>query len=277
MGLKSYKPTTPSRRATVTVDYSELSKRKSKPSKKLSKVIKKRTGRSRGTITVRHRGSGNRRKYRQIDFRQERHDVPAKVEALEYDPYRTAFVALVRYPDGEDRYILAADGMEVGQEVLASEQAEAVNGNRLPLKKIPAGTPVYNIEMVPGRGGRLIRTAGGQAQLMAVEGRYAQLKLASGEVRLLDRDCWASVGQISNPDHSNIKLGKAGRSRWKGRRPVVRGSAMNPVDHPHGGGEGCAPIGLKHPKTPWGKPALGFKTRKKYKRSNKFIVKRRKK
>jgi len=250
---------------------------KKEPEKKLLRPLKKKAGRGRsGRITVRHKGGGAKRLYRQIEFGQEKLGATAKVEALEYDPNRTSFIALLSYEDGERRYILAPQGLKVGDEVIFSEKAPLKVGNRQKLKNIPVGTFLYNIEIEPGRGGRLVRGAGTSTQVMAQEGKYTHLKMPSGELRKILNECFASVGEVSNPEHRFRKLGKAGRARWKGRRPQVRGSAMVPASHPHGGGEGKAPIGLKHPKTPWGKLAIGGKTRKK-KWTDKLIIERRRK
>lgn len=246
-----------------------------KPEKSLTLGIKRDYGRSRGKISTRHRGGGHRKKYRLVDFRQDKHNIPGKIISIEKDPFRSSLIALVAYYDGEKRYILASEGMKVGREIITAENAPIKRGNRLKLKNIPVGTTVCNLELFPGRGGQVARSAGSGVILMGVEGKAAQLKMASGEIRTVDKECYATVGQVSNFEHNAVILGKAGRSRWLGRRPTVRGSAMNPVDHPHGGGEGRMGIGLKQPKTPWGKPALGKKTRKKFKYSNKFIVKRR--
>jgi large subunit ribosomal protein L2 len=243
----------------------------------LLKPLKKKAGRaSSGRITVRHRGGGAKRLYRIIEFGQEKLDQKAKVEALEYDPNRTSYIALISYEDGAKRYILAPQGLKVGDEVVFSEKTPLRPGNRMKLKNIPVGILVYNIELEPGKGGKIVRAAGASAQVMAQEEKYTHLKMPSGEIRKISNECFASIGQVSNPEHRFQKLGKAGRARWKGRRPEVRGSAMTPASHPHGGGEGKAPIGLPHPKTPWGKPALGVKTRKK-KWTDKLIIQRRKK
>jgi len=274
--MKKYKPTTPSRRHMTVVDYSVLTKKK--PEKRLSISLKKTGGRTNsGRITVRHRGGGAKKIYRIIEFGQERLDTPAKMISLEYDPNRTAFLALLEYPDGEKKYVIASQGMEIGNEVIFSEKAKLAPGNRMKLKNIPVGTSVHTIELIPGRGGKLARGAGTGAKVLAHEGRYCHLKMPSTEIRKVLEECFASIGEISCSEHRFVKMGKAGRVRHKGRRPRVRGSAMSPVDHPHGGGEGRAPIGLKYPKTPWGKPARGVKTRKKKKRSNKLIIERRKK
>lgn len=237
---------------------------------------KKSGGRSRGRVTVRHRGGGHKRKYRIIDFNQNKLGIPAKVESTEYDPNRSAFIAQILYADGERRYILAPKNLKTGQSILSDKKAPIAVGNRMQLKHIPEGTFIYAIELTPGRGAQLVRSAGTFAQLQAKEGKYAQLKLPSKEIRLINVNCMASIGELSNPEHNLRTIGKAGRNRWLGRRPTVRGSAMNPIAHPHGGGEGRSPVGLKHPKTPWGKPAYGVKTRKK-KQSDKLIIKRRKK
>lgn len=274
--MKTYKPTTPTRRHMTTRDFSSLTKKK--PEKKLLMNLPKRAGRgNKGRITVRHRGGGTKKLYRIIDFDQKRLDVKAKVAALEYDPNRTAFLALLEYPDGERRYILAPNNLKVGNEVIFSDKTSLVIGNRMRLKNIPIGTIVHNIELEPGRGGKLVKGAGTGAMILAHEGRFSHLKMPSSEIRRVSGECFASIGEVSCPEHRFIVVGKAGRKRHQGKRPVVRGSAMNPCDHPHGGGEGRTPIGLKHPKTPWGKPARGVKTRKRKKYSNKFIIERRKK
>ncbi len=274
MAIKFYKPTTNARRNMSVTDYSELSK--VAPERSLLVSLKKNSGRnSYGRITVRHRGGGVRTKYRIIDFKRDKFDVPATVESIEYDPNRSAFIALLKYEDGEKRYILQPVGLKVGDTVLAGPNADIMPGNALPLKNIPVGTVVHNVELYPGRGGQLARAAGNSAQLMAKEGVYALLRLPSGELRNVSADCMASVGQVGNADHENVKIGKAGRKRHMGWRPTVRGSVMNPNDHPHGGGEGKSPIGRPGPVTPWGKPALGYKTRKTKKASDKLIVKRR--
>lgn len=275
--MKYYKPTTPSRRGMTSVDFSSLTK--SKPAKKLTKKLVQKAGRGYGgRITVRHRGGGHKRKYRVIDFKRfDKLGIPAKVVSIEYDPNRSCFIALVYYVDGEKRYILSPDGLKVGQEVICQEKAPARLGNRMQLKNILGGSQVYNIELLPKRGGQIIRSAGSVAQVIANEGGFSHLKLPSGEVRMIREDCFASLGQLSNIEHGAVVIGKAGRSRWLGRRPTVRGSAMNAVDHPHGGGENRQSIGLrKGPKTPWGKLAYGVKTRKK-KPSDKLILKRRSK
>ena len=274
MAIKSYKPTTPSRRFMTVTDYSELSK--VKPERSLLVNLKKTAGRnSYGRITVRHRGGGNKIKYRIIDFKRNKLDVPAKVMTLEYDPNRSAFIALIQYEDGVKSYIIAPNGLKVGDTVISSASADIKPGNTLPISNIPVGTIIHNIELAPGKGAQLVRSAGNSAQLMAKEGKYAQVRLPSGEVRMVLTVCKATIGQVSNIDHENVSIGKAGRKRHLGWRPTVRGVVMNPCDHPHGGGEGKSPIGRPAPVTPWGKPALGLKTRSKKKQSNKFIVKAR--
>ena len=250
--------------------------KKANPEKSLTEVLKKNSGRnSYGRITVRHRGGGNRRKYRIIDFRRDKLDMEATVLRLEYDPNRSAYIALVEYTDGEKRYIIAPDGLKPGDKVISSESADIKPGNTLPIEKIPVGTIIHNVELNPGKGGQLVRSAGDYAQLMAKEGKLAQVRLPSGEVRYVRMNCKATIGQVSNLDHENVKIGSAGRKRHMGWRPTVRGSVMNPVDHPHGGGEGKSPIGRPGPVTPWGKPTLGYKTRKTKSRTEKFIVKHR--
>ena len=274
MAIKSFKPTTPSRRNMTVVDYRGLSK--VKPEKSLLESLKKTAGRnSYGRITVRHHGGGNKVKYRIIDFKRDKVGMPAEVKTIEYDPNRTAFIALVQYEDGEKRYILAPHGLKVGDHVESGEGADIKPGNCLPIANIPLGTMIHNIELIPGRGGQLVRSAGGAAQLMAKEGAAAQVRLPSGEVRFIKMNCHATIGQVSNIDQENQNRGKAGKTRHLGIRPTVRGSVMNPCDHPHGGGEGKSPIGRSGPVTPWGKPALGYKTRKKNHRTDKQIVKRR--
>ena len=274
MSIKLFKPTTNARRNMSVTDYSELSK--VTPEKSLLKPLKKNSGRnSYGRITVRHRGGGNRRKYRVIDFKRTKFDVTATVKTLEYDPNRSAHIALLEYADGEKAYILAPVGLKVGDTVVAGPSADIKPGNALPLTNIPVGTFIHNVELYPGKGGQLARAAGNAAQLMAKEGVYALLRLPSGELRNVPVQCMATVGQVGNLDHENVKIGKAGRTRHMGIRPTVRGSVMNPNDHPHGGGEGKSPIGRPGPVTPWGKPALGYKTRAKKNRSDKLIVKRR--
>ena len=274
MAVKSYKPTTPSRRQMTVTDYSVLSK--VEPEKSLLAPVKSKSGRnSYGRITVRHRGGANRRKYRIIDFKRDKFDIPAQVMTLEYDPNRSAHIALLQYEDGEKRYIIAPNGLKVGDTVLSSTTADIKPGNALPLANIPVGTFIHNIELYPGKGAQLARAAGIMAQLMAKEGAYALIRLPSGELRNVPQECMATIGQVGNLEHENINIGKAGRKRHMGWRPTVRGSVMNPCDHPHGGGEGKSPIGRPGPVTPWGKPALGYKTRSKHNRSDKFIVKRR--
>ncbi len=275
MAIKFYKPTTPGRRNMTTMDYSELSK--VAPERSLLEPIKKNAGRnSYGRITVRHRGGGNRRKYRVIDFKRERFGITATVQTLEYDPNRSAFIALVQYEDGEKRYIIAPQDLKVGDKIVSGPEADIKPGNALPLINIPVGTFLHNIELYPGKGAQLARSAGNTAQLMAKENGMALLRLPSGELRNVPANCMATVGVVSNPEHANVNYGKAGRKRHMGWRPTVRGSVMNPCDHPHGGGEGKSPIGRPGPVTPWGKPALGYKTRQKNKRTDKYIVKRRK-
>ena len=275
MGIKSYRPYTPSRRNMTMSTFEEITKKT--PEKSLLAKKKKNAGRnSYGRITVRHHGGGNRQKYRIIDFKRKKDDMPATVIGIEYDPNRTSNIALIKYEDGTLNYILAPLGLKDGDKVISGAKSDIRIGNCLPIENIPVGTLIHNIELNPGQGGKLVRTAGGEAQLMAKEGKYAHVRLPSGEMRLVLAKCRATIGTIGNTDHGNIKLGKAGRKRHMGIRPTVRGSVMNPVDHPHGGGEGRAPVGHAGPLTPWGKPALGYKTRQKNKKSDKFIVKRRK-
>ena len=275
MSVKTYKPITPARRHMTVSGFDGVDK-KAQPEKSLVEILKKNSGRnSYGRITVRHRGGGNRRKYRIIDFKRDKFDVEGTVQRIEYDPNRSAFIALVEYTDGEKRYILAPVGVAAGDTVISSEKADIKPGNTLPISAIPVGTLIHNIELYPGKGGQLVRSAGGSAQLMAKEGKMAQVRLPSGEVRYVRMNCLATIGQIGNLDHENISIGKAGRKRHMGIRPTVRGSVMNPVDHPHGGGEGKSPVGRPGPVTPWGKPALGYKTRKTKNHTDKFIVKRR--
>lgn len=274
MGIKKYNPYTPSRRNMTGSDFSEITK--TTPEKSLLVSLQKKSGRNnQGKITVRHRGGGARKKYRIIDFKRNKDGIPARVVGIEYDPNRTANIALLSYADGEKRYILAPNGLKVGTTLLSGEKAEVRIGNCLPLSLIPVGTTVHNVELYPGRGGQLVRSAGNSAQLMAKEGKYATLRLPSGEMRMVLLNCRATIGQVGNIDHELINIGKAGRKRHMGIRPTVRGSAMNPNDHPHGGGEGRTGIGRPGPCTPWGKPALGLKTRKKNKSSNRLIVRRR--
>ena len=274
MGIKTYNPYTPSRRNMTGSDFAEITK--TTPEKSLCTSLKKNSGRNnQGKITVRHRGGGSRRLYRNVDFRRNKDGVAAKVIGIEYDPNRTANIALICYEDGEKAYILAPEGLTDGMKVMNGPEAEIRVGNCLPLSEIPVGTLIHNIELYPGKGGQLVRSAGNSAQLMAKEGKYATLRLPSGEMRMVPIVCRATIGTVGNVDHNLIKIGKAGRKRHMGIRPTVRGSVMNPNDHPHGGGEGRAPIGRPGPCTPWGKPALGLKTRKKKKASNKLIVRRR--
>lgn len=247
-----------------------------KPEKSLTAGIKRNFGRSLGKISVRHKESGHKKRYRFIDFKMDKFNIPGKIVSIEKDPFRSALIALVNYKDGEKRYVLASDGMKAGREILTAENAPIKRGNRSKIKNIPVGTIISNMELFPGRGGQIVRSAGSGASLMSIDEKMAQVKLSSGEIRILDKECYATIGQVSNFEHNAYSVGKAGRSRWTGRRPAVRGTVMNPVDHPHGGGEGRQPLGM-HPKTPWGKPALGKKTRKKFKYSNKFIIKRRSK
>ena len=275
MSIKTYRPTTPARRGMTVSGFDGVDKH-ARPEKSLTEVLKKNAGRnSYGHITVRHQGGGNRQKYRVIDFKRDKRDVEAKVLRLEYDPNRSAFIALCEYADGERRYILAPVGLNVGDSVVASPAADIKPGNALPMANIPVGTFIHNIELDPGKGAQLVRSAGDAAQLMAKEAGMATVRLPSGEMRKVRMDCYASIGQVGNIDHANVKLGKAGRKRHMGIRPTVRGSVMNPVDHPHGGGEGKSPVGRPGPVTPWGKPALGYKTRKTKNHTDKFIVKRR--
>jgi len=272
--LKRLKPTTPGRRGRTVVDYSVLTT--SKPEKSLTKGFKRRMGRStKGTITTRHKGGGNKRRYRMVDFKQNKFDVPAKVASIEYDPNRSAFIALLVYADGDKRYVIAEKNMKKGDKVITSEKAPLKEGNRLPLKKVPVGFFVYNVELEPNKGAQIIRSAGSAAQVMAQDAGYTHLMLPSKEIRKVQDSCFATLGYVSNSEYNLANHGKAGRSRWVGKRPTVRGSAMNPVDHPHGGGEGRQGIGLKYPKTPWGKHALGKKTRKTKRYSNHLIVRRR--
>lgn len=274
MAMKLYKPTTPGRRGMSVIDYSGLSK--VEPEKSLLAPLNKKAGRnSYGRITVRHRGGGNRRKYRIIDFKRNKFDVPGTVKTIEYDPNRSAHIALVQYEDGEKRYIVAPQGLSVGDVVSSGPSADIKPGNALPLANIPTGSFIHNVELYPGKGAQLARSAGTMAQLMGKENNLAMIRLPSGEMRYVPLNCMATIGQVGNVEHENVKLGKAGRKRHMGWRPTVRGSVMNPCDHPHGGGEGKSPIGRSGPVTPWGKPALGYKTRKTHNRSDKFIVKRR--
>jgi len=275
LAIKKFKPTSPARRFMTVSAFDEITK--TTPERSLLEPLKKNAGRnSYGRITVRHRGGGNKQKYRVIDFKRNKFDIPATVIGIEYDPNRSANIALLQYEDGEKRYIIAPYGLTDGDTVISSATADIKPGNALPISSIPVGTLIHNIELSPGKGGQLVRSAGNSAQLMAKEGDYAQVRLPSGEVRMVRLNCIATIGQVGNIDHENISIGKAGRKRHMGIRPTVRGVVMNPNDHPHGGGEGKSPIGMPSPVTPWGKPALGLKTRKKNKQSNKFIVKGRK-
>ena len=274
MAIKKYKPTTPGRRNMTVTDYSVLSK--VEPERSLLEPLKHNAGRNNtGRITVRHHGGGNRTKYRVIDFKRTKTDCTAVVKTIEYDPNRSAFIALIEYTDGVKSYILAPDGLKVGYIIMNGADADIKIGNAMPISSIPVGTIIHNIELYPGKGGQLVRSAGNYAQLIAKEGNYGLVRLPSGETRNIPLNCIATIGQVSNLDHANVNLGKAGRKRHMGWRPTVRGSVMNPCDHPHGGGEGKSPVGRPGPVTPWGKPALGYKTRAKHKASDKFIVKRR--
>lgn len=274
MGIKKYSPTSPARRFMTVSTFEEITSKA--PEKSLLEPLKKQGGRnSYGRITVRHQGGGAKKQYRVIDFKRDRDGVKAKVVAIEYDPNRTANIALIQYVDGQKKYILAPVGLVVGATVESGANADIKPGNALPLANIPVGTIIHNIELKPGKGGQLVRSAGNAAQLMAKEAQYAQVRLPSGEVRYISINCKATIGQVGNLEHENVSIGKAGRKRWMGIRPTVRGSVMNPVDHPHGGGEGKAPVGRSGPVTPWGKPTLGLKTRKKSNKSDKYIVKRR--
>ncbi len=274
MAIKKYKPTSPGRRYFTGPTFDDVTA--DRPEKSLLAPLKKNSGRnSHGRITVRHRGGGHKRRYRLIDFKRDKDDIKARVASIEYDPNRSARIALLHYLDGEKRYILAPSGLQVGQMVMSGKSAEIRPGNALPLRQIPVGSFVHNIELQEGHGAQLVRSAGVAAQLSAKEGKFGHIRLPSGEVRLISLDCKATIGQVGNIEHENITIGKAGRRRWLGRRPSVRGSAMNPVDHPHGGGEGKSPIGMPGPVTPWGKPTLGYKTRKKKKQSDRYIVRSR--
>lgn len=274
MAIKKFRPTSPGRRFMTVSAFDEITK--TEPERSLLAPLQRRGGRnSFGRITVRHRGGGHKRQYRIIDFRRNKDNIPAKVVGIEYDPNRSANIALLSYADGEKRYILAPVGLKPGNTVLSGEKADIFPGNAMPIRYIPVGTMIHNIELKPGKGGQMVRSAGTSAQLMAKEGAYAHIRMPSNEVRLIHVDCRATIGQVGNIDHENLSMGKAGRSRWLGKRPSVRGSVMNPVDHPHGGGEGRSPIGRKAPLTPWGKPTLGARTRRK-KQSDKYIVRRRK-
>ena len=276
MGTRSYKPYTSSTRQCTVSDFSEITK--SEPEKSLTYTVHRPKGRNnRGVITSRRRGGGHKQLYRTIDFKRDKHNIPAKVAAIEYDPNRNARIALLFYRDGEKRYIIHPAGLAVGTMIISGPDSPYEDGNALPLANIPLGTSVHNVELTAGKGGQIVRAAGASAQVVAKEGDYVTLKLPSGEVRLIRRECYATLGQVGNAEMRNLSAGKAGRNRWKGRRPKVRGSVMNPVDHPHGGGEGSAPIGRPGPVTPWGKPTLGYKTRKKKKASSALIIRRRRK
>jgi len=275
VSIKTYKPTTPSRRHMTVSTFEEITT--DKPEKSLLAPLHKKAGRNnQGKITTRHQGGGHKRKYRIIDFKRTKDGIPGRVATIEYDPNRTANIALINYADGEKRYIIAPEGLKVGDTIMSGPDADIKVGNALPLENIPVGTTIHNIELKPGKGGQLVRAAGTEAQLLGKEGRYVVIRLSSGEMRRVLKTCRATIGSVGNKNHELIKIGKAGRSRWLGRRPTVRGSVMNPVDHPHGGGEGRAPIGRKSPMSPWGKPTLGAKTRKVGKQSDKYIVRRRK-
>ncbi|MFC0612691.1 50S ribosomal protein L2 [Scopulibacillus daqui] len=276
MAIKKYKPTSNGRRNMSVLDFSEITT--NKPEKSLVEPLPKKAGRNnQGKLTVRHQGGGHKRKYRIIDFKRNKDGIPGRVATIEYDPNRTANIALIHYADGEKRYIIAPKGLKVGMEIMSGPDADIKVGNALPLKNIPVGTVVHNIELKPGHGGQLVRSAGAEAQILGKEGKYVLIRLVSGEVRMILETCRATVGQVGNLEHELVTIGKAGRSRWLNKRPTVRGSVMNPNDHPHGGGEGRAPIGRKSPMSPWGKPTLGLKTRKRNKPSDKYIVRRRKK
>lgn len=276
MGIRIYNPTTPGRRGMTGYDFSEITK--STPEKSLVEKLLRKSGRNNhGRITVRRKGAGHHRLYRLIDFKRNKHGVPGVVKAIEYDPNRSARIALIFYKDGEKRYIIAPVSLKVGDTIMSGPEADIKVGNALPLANIPVGTFVHNLEIKPGKGAQLVRSAGTMAQLMAKEGKYATIKMPSGEIRLINQACMAVVGQVGNPEHENISIGKAGRNRWLGKRPKVRGVVMNPCDHPHGGGEGKSPQGNPHPVTPWGVPTKGYKTRNKKKHTNKYIIARRKK
>lgn len=276
MAIKKFKPTSNGRRNMSTLDFADITT--DTPEKSLLAPLSKRGGRNhQGRITARHRGGGHKRQYRIIDFKRDKDGIPGRVATIEYDPNRTANIALIHYADGEKRYILAPKGIQVGREIESGVEADIKPGNALPLANIPVGTIIHNVELKPGRGGQLARSAGAEAQILGREGKYTLVRLASGEVRLILTTCRATVGQVGNIEHELIRVGKAGRSRWMGKRSSVRGSAMNPIDHPHGGGEGRSPIGRKSPMSPWGKPTLGYKTRKRNKPTDKYIVRKRKK
>jgi large subunit ribosomal protein L2 len=273
MAVKTYKPTSAGRRGMMVSTFEEITS--TTPEKRLLAPLKKKAGRNaRGVITVRHRGGGHKRRYRLIDFKRDKHGISGKVSTIEYDPNRSSRIALIAYADGDKRYILAPVGLKVGDTITSGPKSDIRVGNALPISRIPLGTQIHNIELIPGRGGQLVRSAGTSAQLLAKEGAYSQVRLPSGEVRLINQNCVATIGQVGNEDHGNIKLGKAGRKRWMGIRPTTRGTAMDPSSHPHGGGEGRSPIGLPGPKTPWGKPTLGAKTRRN-RQTDKYIVRRR--
>ena len=276
MGIKKYKPTSPGRRQMTVSTFEEITT--NQPEKSLLAPLSKRAGRNnQGKLTVRHQGGGHKRQYRIIDFKRNKDGIPGRVATIEYDPNRTANIALINYADGEKRYIIAPNGLKVGDVIESGEAADIKVGNALPLANMPVGTTIHNIELKPGKGGQMVRSAGSSAQLLGRDGDYAIIRLASGEIRKVRQECRATIGQVGNLDHELINVGKAGRSRWLGKRPTVRGSVMNPVDHPHGGGEGRAPIGRKSPLSPWGKPTLGAKTRNNKKESSKYIIRRRKK
>lgn len=276
MPLKKYKPTTNGRRNMTSLDFAEITT--DMPEKTLLKPLPKKAGRNnQGRLTVRHQGGGHKRQYRVIDFKRNKDGVPGKVATIEYDPNRTANIALIHYADGEKRYILAPKGIKVGTQIMSGVDADIKAGNALPLKNIPVGTTIHNIELKPGKGGQLVRSAGTSAQILGKEGKYVLIRLVSGEVRMVLETCRATIGQVGNLEHELVSVGKAGRSRWKGIRPTVRGSVMNPNDHPHGGGEGKAPVGRKSPMSPWGKPTMGYKTRSKKNPSEQFIIRHRKK
>ena len=276
MGIRKYKPTTNGRRNMTSSDFAEITT--NKPEKSLLRPVKRKGGRNnQGKITVRHHGGGHKRQYRVIDFKRNKDGIPGRVATIEYDPNRSANIALIHYADGEKRYILAPKGVEVGTQIMSGVEADIKAGNALPLSNIPMGSTIHNIELKPGGGGQLVRSAGTSAQVLGKEGKYVTVRLQSGEVRMILATCRATIGAVGNEQHELINIGKAGRNRWKGNRPTVRGSVMNPNDHPHGGGEGRSPIGRKSPMSPWGKPTLGYKTRKKTNKSDKFIIRRRKK
>ncbi len=276
MGIRKYKPTTNGRRNMTSSDFAEITT--NKPEKSLLQPTKRKGGRNnQGKITVRHHGGGHKRQYRVIDFKRNKDGIPGRVATIEYDPNRSANIALIHYADGEKRYILAPKGVQVGTQIMSGPEADIKAGNALPLLNIPMGSTIHNIELKPGGGGQLVRSAGASAQVLGKEGKYVTVRLQSGEVRMILATCRATIGAVGNEQHELINIGKAGRNRWKGNRPTVRGSVMNPNDHPHGGGEGRSPIGRKSPMSPWGKPTLGYKTRKKTNKSDKFIVRRRKK